>query len=184
MSLLFDMLSRLVITFLPRSKHVLISWLHSPSAVILEPKKISRSLFPWFPHLFSMKIWDQMPLSLIFECWVLSQLFYSPLSISSRSSLVHLHYLPWRWCHLHIWGYWYFSWQSWFQLVLRVRWVQSCGSLNILRHCNTLEMKCKLTFSSPSATAVSKFAGILSAALSQHHLLAFEIAQPESHHLH
>ena len=40
MSLLFDMLSRLVITFLPRSKHVLISWLHSPSAVILEPKKI------------------------------------------------------------------------------------------------------------------------------------------------
>ena len=34
------MLSRLVITFLPRSKHVLISWLQSPSAVILEPKKI------------------------------------------------------------------------------------------------------------------------------------------------
>ena len=37
MSLLFNMLSRLVITFLPRSKHLLISWLQSPSAVILEP---------------------------------------------------------------------------------------------------------------------------------------------------
>ena len=40
MSLLFNMLSRLVITFLPRSKHLLISWLQSPSAVIFEPQKI------------------------------------------------------------------------------------------------------------------------------------------------
>ena len=40
MSLLLNMLSRLVITFLPRSKRLLISWLQSPSAVILEPKKI------------------------------------------------------------------------------------------------------------------------------------------------
>ena len=40
MSLLFNMLSRLVITFLPRSKHLLISWLQSPSEVILEPPKI------------------------------------------------------------------------------------------------------------------------------------------------
>ena len=40
MSLLFNMLSRWVITFLPRSKHLLISWLQSPSSVILEPKKI------------------------------------------------------------------------------------------------------------------------------------------------
>ena len=40
MSLLFNMLSRLVIAFLARSKHLLISWLQSPSAVILEPKKI------------------------------------------------------------------------------------------------------------------------------------------------
>ena len=39
MSLLFNMLSRLIITFLPRSKHLLISWLQSPSAMILEPKK-------------------------------------------------------------------------------------------------------------------------------------------------
>ena len=40
MSLLLNMLSRLVITFLPRSKRLLISWLQSPAAVILEPKKI------------------------------------------------------------------------------------------------------------------------------------------------
>ena len=40
MSLLFNMLSRLVINFLPRSKHLLISWRQSPSAVILEPRKI------------------------------------------------------------------------------------------------------------------------------------------------
>ena len=40
MSLLFTMLSRLVITFLPRSKYLLISWLQSPSAMILEPQKI------------------------------------------------------------------------------------------------------------------------------------------------
>ena len=45
MSLLFNMLSRLVITFLPRSKHLLISWLQSPSAVTLEPRKI-KSGFP------------------------------------------------------------------------------------------------------------------------------------------
>ena len=61
MSLLFNMLSSLVITFLPRSKCLLILWLHSPSAVILEPKKISLSLFPLFPHLFSMKWLDQIP---------------------------------------------------------------------------------------------------------------------------
>ena len=46
MSLLFNMLSRLVITFLPRSKHLLISWLQSPSAVILEAPKIVSHCFP------------------------------------------------------------------------------------------------------------------------------------------
>ena len=55
MALLFNILSRLVIAFLPRSNHLLISWLQSPSAVIFEPKKESLSLFPLFPHLFSMK---------------------------------------------------------------------------------------------------------------------------------
>ena len=49
MSLLFNMLSRLVIAFLPRSKSLLISWLQSPSTVILEPKKIVCHCFHCFP---------------------------------------------------------------------------------------------------------------------------------------
>ena len=62
MSLLFNTLSRLVITFLPRRKRLLISWLQSPSEVILEPRKMkSALLFPLFPHLFPMKWWDRMP---------------------------------------------------------------------------------------------------------------------------
>ena len=52
MSLLFNMLSKLVIAFLPRSKHLLVSWLQSPSAVILEPKN-PKSLT--VSHLLSMK---------------------------------------------------------------------------------------------------------------------------------
>ena len=60
-SLLFNMLSRLVIAFLPRSKHLSISWLQSPSAMILDPLKKSLPLFPQFPLLFAMKWWEQMP---------------------------------------------------------------------------------------------------------------------------
>ena len=52
MSLLFNMLSRLVIAFLPRSKRLLISWLQSPSAVTLEPKKIVWHWFHCFPIYF------------------------------------------------------------------------------------------------------------------------------------
>ena len=64
-------------------------------------------------------------------------------------------------------------------------WVKLCSSWNILWHCLSLGWEWKLTFSSPVATAeFSKFAGILSAALSQHHLSGFEIAQLEFHHLH
>ena len=63
MSLLSNVLSRLVITFLPRSKHLLISWLQSPSVVILEARKISLTLFSLFPHVFAMEWWDQMPWS-------------------------------------------------------------------------------------------------------------------------
>ena len=67
MSLLFNMLSRLMIAFLPRSKHLLISWLWSPSAVILKPKKIKSttvgsSIFYEVMHLDAM----------IFVFWMLS----------------------------------------------------------------------------------------------------------------
>ena len=60
MSLLSNMLSRLVITFLPRSKCLFISWLQSPSAVILEPRKIKSATVS--PSI-SMKWWDRMPWS-------------------------------------------------------------------------------------------------------------------------
>ena len=53
-SLLFNMPSKLVITFLPRSKRLLISWLQSPSAVILEPPKIKSDTVSAVPHLFAV----------------------------------------------------------------------------------------------------------------------------------
>ena len=56
MSLLFTMLSRLVIAFLPRSKHLLISWLQSPSTVIWEPKKIKSVTVPTFSPSISHKV--------------------------------------------------------------------------------------------------------------------------------
>ena len=61
MSLLFNMVSRFVMAFLPRSKCLLISWLQSPSAEILEPEKIKSVTASIFPLLFAVKWWDQMP---------------------------------------------------------------------------------------------------------------------------
>ena len=55
MSLLFNMLSRLVTTFLPRSKRLLISWRQSPSAVLLEPKKVKSYTASTVPHLLARK---------------------------------------------------------------------------------------------------------------------------------
>ena len=89
-SLLFNMLSRLVISFLPRSKHVLISWLQSPSAVILEPPKIkSATVSPSICHEVIG------PDAMILVFWILSfkPMFHSPFSLSSRGSLI-LHFLP------------------------------------------------------------------------------------------
>ena len=63
MSLLFYMLSRLVIAFLPRSNHLFIAWLQSPSAVILEPPKVKSVTVSIVSHLFAMRWWDWMPWS-------------------------------------------------------------------------------------------------------------------------
>ena len=63
MSLLFSMLSRLVIAFLPRSKLLLISWLRSPSTVILEPKKRKSVTVSIVLHLFAIKWWGPFPWS-------------------------------------------------------------------------------------------------------------------------
>ena len=81
MSLLFIMLSRLVIALLLRSKHLLISWLQSLSAVILEPKKRKSITVCIFAHLFAMKWWDRMPgsknLMLSFKPVFLTLLFHT-----------------------------------------------------------------------------------------------------------
>ena len=91
MSLLFNKLTRFVIAFLSKSKCFLISWLQSPSAVILEPKKIkSVTLSPPICH----DVVGSDATILVFSMLALSQLFLSPLSLSSRGLLVPLHFLP------------------------------------------------------------------------------------------
>jgi len=68
MSLLFNMLSRFVIAFLPRNKHLLISWLQSPSAVTLEPKKIKSIIVSFvFPSIFHVVMG---PDPIIFIFWI------------------------------------------------------------------------------------------------------------------
>ena len=83
MSLLLNMLSRLVIIFLPKSKHLLISWLQSLSAMILEPKKIKSVTVFIVSHLFAMKWWDRMPWS-----WMLT--FKPTFSLSSFTFIKRL----------------------------------------------------------------------------------------------
>ena len=88
MSLLFNMLSRLVITFLPRSKHLLISWLQSPSAVILEPKKIKSDTVSTLSPSISHEVMD-----------IRTQRFQSfltdvPKSQRDQSTTTHVNYTP------------------------------------------------------------------------------------------
>ena len=115
MSPLFNMPSKLVITFLPRSKRLLISWLQSPSAVIFGAPQIkSATISTIFPP-----IWHEVmgPDAMIFVFWILS--FKPTFSLSSFTFIKRLFSSSLStigWCHLDIWGYWYFSWQSWFQL--------------------------------------------------------------------
>ena len=69
MSLLFNMLSTLVIVFLPWSKHLLISWLQSPSAVILEPKKIkSVTVSIVSPSIYHEMMGPDAMTLVLFEC--------------------------------------------------------------------------------------------------------------------
>ena len=93
MSLLFNMMSRLVITFLPRSKHLLISGLQSPSAVILELPKIKFATISTVSPSICHEVIG--PDAMILAFWILSfkPTFSLSLSLSSRHSLV-LHFLP------------------------------------------------------------------------------------------
>ena len=94
MSLLFNMLSKLVITYLPRTKHLLISWLQSPSAVISKSKKMKSVTL----SIASSSICHEVmgPDAMISVFWMLH---FKPtsslsLSLSSRGSLILLHFLP------------------------------------------------------------------------------------------
>ena len=114
MSLHFNMLSWLVITFLPRSKRLLISWLHSPSAVILEPQKIKSHTISTVSPPISHEVMG--PDAMIFVFWMLS--FKPSFSLSSFTFIKRPFSSSSQGrCYIHIWGYWYFSRQSWFQLV-------------------------------------------------------------------
>ena len=87
MSLLFNMLSRLVITFLPRSKHLLISWLQPPSAVILEPPKIKSTVSPSISH----EVMRPDAMTFVFWMLALSQLFHFPQDPSESQSKLNEH---------------------------------------------------------------------------------------------
>ena len=116
MSLLFNMLSSFVIVFLPRSKH-----LNFMAAVT-----VHSDFEAWENKIFAVSIFPHLlgPDAMIFIFLMLSfkPVFHSPFSLSSGASLVLLHFLPEKWYHLRIWGCCYFSWQSWFQLVLHPAW--------------------------------------------------------------
>ena len=89
MSLLFKMISRLVITFLPRSKRLLISWLQSPSAVILEPRKMKSATAlihgPNIPGSYAILLFTASNLASItcpIHNWVLFSLCLHPFILS------------------------------------------------------------------------------------------------------
>ena len=114
MSLLFNTLSRTATAFLPRSNHLLISWLQSTSRDFgVQEIKVCPCL-----------LWSGGTGFMFLVFWMLS--FKPAFSLSSfifikrifSSFLLSVI----GWCHLHIWGYWYFSLQSWFQLVLHPAW--------------------------------------------------------------
>ena len=110
-SLLSNMLSRLVITLLPRSKRLLISWLQSPSAVIWGPPQIKSVTVSTASPSICQEVMGTGCHDLCFlNVEFYSKLFHSPLWPSSRGSLVPLRFLPLEWYPLPIWGYCYFSW--------------------------------------------------------------------------
>ena len=99
MSLLFNTLSGFVIAFLPRGSHLLISWLQSPSAMILEPGKIKSVTVSMVPPSICHEVMGPDAMILIFFILSFKTVFFffffhSPILTSSRSTLVALHFLP------------------------------------------------------------------------------------------
>ena len=108
-SLLFNRLSSIVRAFLPSHKCLLISWLLSPSAVLLELKKRKFVTASTFTPSICHEV--MRPDSIIFVFWMSSfvpAFSFSLLPVSS-GSLVPLHFLPLEWYQLYFWGCWYFT---------------------------------------------------------------------------
>ena len=128
MSLLFNMLSRLVIAFLTRSKRLLISWLQSPSAVILEPKKIKSVTLSIVSPSICHEVMGPDAMFLVF--WMLN--FKPDFSLSSLTFIKRLFSFSslsaFRVVSSAFWGYWYFpsnlNFSLWF--------IQPCISHDIL----------------------------------------------------
>ena len=122
MSLLFNMLSRLVIAFLPRSKDLLISWLQSASAVIWEPRKIKSVTVSIVSPFICHGVMGLDAMILVF--WVLTfKTFFSLSSFTLIKKLFSFSLLSAiRVVSSAIRNCWYFSQQSWFQLVIHSAW--------------------------------------------------------------
>ena len=128
MSLLFNMLSRFVIAFLPRSKHLFIAAVTVHCSFWAQENKICHCF-----HCFSIYLpWSDQRGCHYLHFWVLS--FKPAFSLSSFTFIKRLFNSSLlsaiRWCHLHIWGYWYFSGQSWFQLVIHPVQPFTCCTLH------------------------------------------------------
>ena len=126
MSLLFNTLSRFVIAFLPRRNFMAAVTICSDFGT--QWNKVCHRF-----HCFPIHLpWSDGTGSMIFVFWILS--FMPAFSLSSfilikrffSSSLSAI-----TWCHLHIWSYCYFSWQSWFQVVLHPAWHFAWSTLYI-----------------------------------------------------
>ena len=99
MSLLFNTLSRFVIAFLPRHNHLLISWLQSPSMVILDPKKKKSVTTSTFSPSICYALMGLCDMILVFLIFSLKPAFLLSSSLSSGCSLVPLCFLLLEWYH-------------------------------------------------------------------------------------
>ena len=144
----------------------------------------------WYSHLF--KNFPQFVVSHIVKSFSTVMKWNSlAFSVIQRMlaicSLVPLPFLnpAWTFGDSRFMYCWSLAWRILSVALLACEMSAAVHSLSILWHCLSLGLERNLSFSSPVATAeFFKFAGILNAALSQHHLLGFETAQLELHHFH
>ena len=126
-----NMLSRLVITFLPRSNRLLISWLQSPSAVILEPKNIKSDTVSTVSPSICYEVMGPDAMILVF--WMLS--FKPAFSLSSFTFINRLFSSSSLSAIRVVWSMylrsWYFSLLSWFHLVFHPAWHFAWCTLHI-----------------------------------------------------